>query len=86
MVAIIVINSCNYQEWMTILRELGPSVPQEKLDQLVSVSFGLMSKESEKLGLPDFPIDNLPHAAKLLVILTFRLIDITEITKCFVFT
>lgn len=57
---------------MEKLRQITPSLPPEKLDQLLSVSFGLASKESEKLGLPDFPIDNLPHAAKLLVTLLFK--------------
>lgn len=52
---------------MDELKAVAPTVPVEILDQLVSVSFGLLSKESEKLGLPEFPIDNLPHAARILV-------------------
>lgn len=37
------------------------------IQQLVSVAFGLISQEGKKLGLPDFPIDSLSLAAKLLV-------------------
>lgn len=53
---------------MQELKNVAPTVPVQTLDQLVSVSFGLLSKESEKLGLPEFPIDNLSHAAQILVV------------------
>lgn len=49
------------------LRTIAPNVPEAKLHDLLSTAFVLLSKESATLGLPDFPIDNLPLAARILV-------------------
>lgn len=55
------------QEWFQELRHLAPTAPQQKIEQLLSCSFALLSKESQGLGFPDFPVDNLPTAAIILV-------------------
>ncbi|KAF5289201.1 hypothetical protein FQR65_LT00087 [Abscondita terminalis] len=60
------ININNYQEWFEYLKLLGPNVPVENLEQLLSAAFGLMSRESANLGLPDFPIDNLLTAISIM--------------------
>ncbi|XP_017778440.1 PREDICTED: von Willebrand factor A domain-containing protein 8 [Nicrophorus vespilloides] len=60
------VNINNYQEWLQELKTIAPGASVAKLEQLLSAAFGLISKESSALGLPDFPIDNLPFAAKLL--------------------
>ncbi|KAK4880988.1 hypothetical protein RN001_004307 [Aquatica leii] len=60
------VNINNYQEWLHYLKEVGLNVSIEKIEQLLSVAFGLMSKESANIGLPDFPIDNLLTAVHIL--------------------
>lgn len=55
------------QEWLQELKTLAPNAPQDKIEQLLSVAFGMLSKEASTLGMPDFPIDNLPRIAKILV-------------------
>ncbi|KAJ3641595.1 hypothetical protein Zmor_028095 [Zophobas morio] len=54
-------NEC-YQD----LQRLSPTAPPDKLQKLLSCAFAISTKESASLGLPDFPLDTLPHAAKLL--------------------
>lgn len=46
---------------------IAPSVPQDKLEKILSCAFAMVSKESASLGLPDFPLDNLPLGASILV-------------------
>uniref|UniRef100_V5I964 von Willebrand factor A domain-containing protein 8 n=1 Tax=Anoplophora glabripennis TaxID=217634 RepID=V5I964_ANOGL len=53
----------SYQEWYKQLNHTAPSVPQDKLEKILSSAFALLSKESASLGLPDFPLDNLTLAA-----------------------
>lgn len=54
------------QELLNELRGIAPTAPQEKLELLLSTAYAILSKESVSLGLPDFPIDNLPVAALIL--------------------
>lgn len=55
------------QEWLQDLQLIAPNVSVGKLDQLLSTAFALISRESTTIGLPDFPIDNVILAAKILV-------------------
>lgn len=55
------------KEWLSELQNLAPTAPAANLEQLLSAAFALVSKDSQTLGLPDFPIDNLTYAAKILV-------------------
>lgn len=49
------------------MQEIAPNVPLEKLENLLSAALGLRSPESVALGLPDFPMDSLLTAAKIMV-------------------
>lgn len=49
-----------------LLQSAYPNAPAGQLEQLLSCSYALLSSESKTIGLPDFPIDNLHYAAKLL--------------------
>lgn len=49
------------------MKEIAPNIPVKQLEELLSASFGLLSPEGTALGLPDFPIDNILAAAKILV-------------------
>ncbi|XP_022919882.1 von Willebrand factor A domain-containing protein 8 [Onthophagus taurus] len=60
------VTSDTYQEWLGELQTIAPNVPKEKLTNLLDAAFVLMTKEASNLGLPDFPVDNLPIAAKML--------------------
>lgn len=54
------------QDLLNELRAIAANAPQEKLELLLSAAYALLSKESIALGLPDFPVDNLPLAALML--------------------
>lgn len=52
------------------MKEVAPNIPVEKLENLLSGVFGILSPEGVVgLGLPDFPIDNIIAAAKIMVII-----------------
>lgn len=60
------INISSYHEWAAELKLIAPNAPPEKVDQLLSIAYALLSKESANLGVPDFPLDTLAQGAKLL--------------------
>uniref|UniRef100_A0A1B6BXM8 VWFA domain-containing protein n=1 Tax=Clastoptera arizonana TaxID=38151 RepID=A0A1B6BXM8_9HEMI len=60
------VSTPSYKDTFDLLAANYPTVPQDKLSQLLSCAFALMSPESQALGLPDFPGDNLHIAAQLL--------------------
>lgn len=60
------INIGSYHEWEAELNLIAPNAPKDKKDQLLSIAYALLSKESANLGVPDFPVDNLALGAKLL--------------------
>lgn len=49
------------------MKNIAPSAPPEQLENLLSGAFGLLSPEGIALGLPDFPIDNVLSAARIMV-------------------
>ncbi|XP_056637109.1 von Willebrand factor A domain-containing protein 8 isoform X2 [Diorhabda sublineata] len=60
------VTSITYQEWYEELRSLAPTPNSEKLEKILSCAFALLCKESLALGLPDFPLDNLPLGCLIL--------------------
>lgn len=44
-----------------------PTVPKDKLEKVLSCAYALASPESSELGLHNFPIENIPMVAKLIV-------------------
>lgn len=44
-----------------------PTAPRDKLEKVLSCAYALVSPESNELGLHNFPIENIPVVAKLLV-------------------
>ncbi|XP_025833550.1 von Willebrand factor A domain-containing protein 8 [Agrilus planipennis] len=55
-----------YQEYLSLLKDIAPTLPFQKIESLVSAAFALNSKESLAMGLPDFPVENLKFAVKIL--------------------
>uniref|UniRef100_A0A673VZ52 von Willebrand factor A domain containing 8 n=1 Tax=Salmo trutta TaxID=8032 RepID=A0A673VZ52_SALTR len=55
-----------FKDQLEILYVVGPNVPAERVSQLLSFATTLCSQESHNLGLPDFPVDNLPPALTVL--------------------
>lgn len=55
-----------FKDQLEILYSVGPNVKAERVSQLLSCATTLCSQESANLGLPDFPVDNLPPAIKVL--------------------
>ena len=55
-----------FHEFSQFLRG-STSVPEEKIVKMLSFAYMFVSKEAEELGLPDFPLDALIPALKLLV-------------------
>lgn len=44
-----------------------PTAPKDKLEIILSCAYALASPESNDLGLHNFPIENIPIVAKLIV-------------------
>nr|XP_015219376.1 PREDICTED: von Willebrand factor A domain-containing protein 8 isoform X1 [Lepisosteus oculatus] len=55
-----------FTDQLKLLYAVGPNVPAERVSQLLSFATTLCSQESGSLGLPDFPVDNLPAVVKVL--------------------
>ncbi|XP_072542068.1 von Willebrand factor A domain-containing protein 8 isoform X2 [Salminus brasiliensis] len=55
-----------FKDQLDLLYNTGQNVPAERVSQLLSCATTLCSQESTTLGLPDFPVDNLPPAVKVL--------------------
>ncbi|XP_043927636.1 von Willebrand factor A domain-containing protein 8 [Protopterus annectens] len=55
-----------FKDQLQLLYSFGPRIPAERITQLLSFSTTLCSQESTTLGLPDFPLDNLQAAVKIL--------------------
>ncbi|XP_062313090.1 von Willebrand factor A domain-containing protein 8 [Osmerus eperlanus] len=55
-----------FKDQLELLYSVGPNIPAERVSQLLSLATTLCSQESATLGLPDFPVDNLPAALKIL--------------------
>lgn len=55
-----------YGEHLSTLQESAPGANTEKLEQLLSAAYALISPELQQVKLPDFPIDNLHVAAAIL--------------------
>ncbi|CAH2048800.1 unnamed protein product, partial [Iphiclides podalirius] len=51
---------------MNSLREEAPGVDATKLEQLLSAAYALASPKLQQISLPDFPIDSLHAAARIL--------------------
>jgi len=56
-----------FKDHLSILRQVATNVPEETLIQLASFGYAVNAPESKAQGLPDFPIDCLPLAAKVIV-------------------
>ena len=53
---------------MESLRALCPALSEEQLHNILSFANTLKSEEATTtLGLPDFPLDLVPHVARILV-------------------
>ncbi|XP_068185310.1 von Willebrand factor A domain-containing protein 8 [Antennarius striatus] len=55
-----------FKDQLELLYAAGPNLPAERVSQLLSLATTLCSQESSKLGLPDFPVDNLLPAVHVL--------------------
>uniref|UniRef100_A0A8C7Y264 von Willebrand factor A domain-containing protein 8 n=1 Tax=Oryzias sinensis TaxID=183150 RepID=A0A8C7Y264_9TELE len=55
-----------FKDQLELLYAAGANVPAERVSQLLSFATTLCSQESSSLGLPDFPIDNLLPAVRVL--------------------
>lgn len=55
-----------FKDQLELLYTAGPNIGAERVSQLLSLATTLCSQESSGLGLPDFPVDNLPSALQVL--------------------
>lgn len=55
-----------FKDQLELLYKAGPNIGAERVSQLLSLATTLCSQESSGLGLPDFPVDNLPSALQVL--------------------
>ncbi|GFO07343.1 von Willebrand factor a domain-containing protein 8-like [Plakobranchus ocellatus] len=60
------VNPTPFKELYEELVSLAPNVPAERISQMLSFATTLLQKETSPLGLPDFPLDNLPHVVKIM--------------------
>lgn len=54
------------QDQLNELYDSAPSVDSHHLAQLLSCASTLITPESASVGLPDFPLDNLPKVVSIL--------------------
>lgn len=59
------VGSMSYSEMLALMKENAPNAPAEGLQKLLSFGFAVSSSDSSA-SLPDFPIDNVVEAGKLL--------------------
>ena len=55
-----------FSEQLEVLQALGPNVPSQTISQILSFAHTLVTEESSTMGLPDFPVDNLPSLISML--------------------
>lgn len=55
-----------FKDQLELLYSIGPNVAPQRVSQLLSVATALCSQESANLAIPDFPMDNLAPAVKVL--------------------
>ncbi|KAH3874331.1 hypothetical protein DPMN_037573 [Dreissena polymorpha] len=60
------VNPLPFNETLELLQECGPQADVERLNQMLMFASTMLTSESTSLGLPDFPITNLPELAKIL--------------------
>ncbi|CAL1547451.1 unnamed protein product [Lymnaea stagnalis] len=60
------IHAIPFKELFEELQSLAPRVAPDRLSQLLSFAVTLLQRESSSIGLPDFPLDNLPHIVKIM--------------------
>ncbi|KAF6208189.1 hypothetical protein GE061_016641 [Apolygus lucorum] len=55
-----------YQDLSSALQSAFPTAPRDKVQNLLSCAYALISPEASTLGLPDFPLENIPRVIKLM--------------------
>ncbi|XP_014598623.1 PREDICTED: von Willebrand factor A domain-containing protein 8 isoform X1 [Polistes canadensis] len=60
------IPSSTFEENMKTMKEIAPNIDLKRLSKLLSCAHALVTHEAMSLNLPDFPLDNLTLAAKIL--------------------
>ncbi|XP_025079335.1 von Willebrand factor A domain-containing protein 8-like isoform X2 [Pomacea canaliculata] len=55
-----------FKEIYASLQQQASHLPSDRISQILSFATTLQQRESESIGLPDFPMDNLPYIVKLL--------------------
>eukprot|EP00092_Neocalanus_flemingeri_P037789 GFUD01041137.1.p1 GENE.GFUD01041137.1~~GFUD01041137.1.p1 ORF type:complete len:1900 (+),score=456.60 GFUD01041137.1:60-5702(+) len=55
-----------FGQQLDLMMKIAPNVDKDSLSQILSFSHTLLTEESSGLGLPDFPIENLPHSISIL--------------------
>ncbi|XP_064165757.1 von Willebrand factor A domain-containing protein 8 [Anguilla rostrata] len=61
-----------FKDQLEVLYSIGPNVEPQRVSQLLSFGTTLCSQESSSLGMPDFPLDNLPAALRVLDLFPMR--------------
>ena len=56
----------SFEQQLKLLQSLGPNVTPSTVSQILSFAHTLVTDESTNLGLPDFPVDNLPTLISLM--------------------
>ena len=55
-----------FNEQLDLLHQLGPNLSQDVVSQVLSFAHTMLTEESSNLGLPDFPVENLPPLVSML--------------------
>ncbi|KAK7499225.1 hypothetical protein BaRGS_00009485, partial [Batillaria attramentaria] len=55
-----------FKELYSMLQEQSSRLSADRISQLLSFATTLLQTETDSLGLPDFPIDNLPHIVNIM--------------------
>ncbi|KAK3095149.1 hypothetical protein FSP39_010820 [Pinctada imbricata] len=60
------VNTIPFKEQVEMLQEVFQKIPTQKISQIVSLGTAINTKESSAVGLPDFPLSNVPKVVKIL--------------------
>ncbi|KAH9488726.1 hypothetical protein Btru_059448 [Bulinus truncatus] len=60
------IHASPFKELLEELVSQAPAIAQERLSRILSFAITLLQRESSSIGLPDLPLDNLPHIVKIM--------------------
>uniref|UniRef100_A0A2C9MAM2 von Willebrand factor A domain-containing protein 8 n=1 Tax=Biomphalaria glabrata TaxID=6526 RepID=A0A2C9MAM2_BIOGL len=61
------VHATPFKELLEELISQAPNISSDRLSHILSFAITLLQRESSSLGLPDLPVEHLPHIARIMV-------------------